>query len=43
MWAVISEGKIIQTINNPRPLTLSGIQYPRSIFHLLGQMQREKL
>ena len=32
MWAVISEGKIIQTINNPRPLTLSGIQYPRSIF-----------
>jgi len=32
MWAVIYQDKIVKTINNPKPLTLGGIQYPKSIF-----------
>tara|TARA_R110002020_G_scaffold376368_2_gene587474 strand:- start:257 stop:829 length:573 start_codon:yes stop_codon:yes gene_type:complete len=32
MWAVISNGKIIKTLSNPRALTLNNVQYPKSIF-----------
>tara|TARA_R100001163_G_C4990970_1_gene143583 strand:- start:180 stop:725 length:546 start_codon:yes stop_codon:yes gene_type:complete len=32
MWARIEDGKVVQTISNPRALTINSIQYPSSIF-----------
>jgi len=32
MWARIVDGKIVQTISNPKPLTINNVQYPSSIF-----------
>ena len=32
MWARIEDNKIVQTISNPKAMTLNDIQYPKSIF-----------
>jgi hypothetical protein len=32
MWARIEDNKIVQTISNPKALTINDIQYPSSIF-----------
>jgi hypothetical protein len=32
MWARIVDNKIVQTISNPKAMTINNIQYPKSIF-----------
>ena len=32
MWARIVDNKIVQTISNPKAMTINDIQYPVSIF-----------
>ena len=43
MWALLNsdEDTIVEIINNPKPMTISGIQHPRALFTLWTVAERK--
>jgi hypothetical protein len=45
MWALLNsdEDTIVEIINNPKPMTISGVRYPRNIFPLWTVAERKAI
>ena len=45
MWALLNsdEDTIVEIINNPKPMTIDGIQHPRGIFNLWTVAERKAI
>jgi len=42
-WALVENGVIKATYNNPKPITINGIQHPRNIFTVWSKDQKKAL
>ena len=42
-WAMVKNNQVIEIFNGPKPLTIKGTQYPKSIFNLWSKEKLKKL